>query len=181
MGLGLFAASSFLDVHLDGNFAGPQLFWPNLVRAVGQALVMTPLSALATSGIDPKEAGSASALFNMTRNLGGAIGIAALQTFLTKREQFHSNVIMAHVTPFAEATRDRMASLQAYFLAHGTTDPGQAWHEAVVQVGRTVRAQAYFLAYGDAFALLGAGLVIALLAAFLLKKPASTAGAAGAH
>src|SRR4051795_11941248 len=179
--LGLFAASSFLDVHLDGNFAGPELFWPNLVRAVGQALVMTPLSALATSGIDPKEAGSASALFNMTRNLGGAIGIAALQTFLTKREQFHSNIIMAHVTPFAEATRDRMDSLQAYFLAHGATDPGQAWHEAVVQVGRTVRAQAYFLAYGDAFALLGAGLVIALLAAFLLRKPASTAGAAGAH
>ena len=41
----------------------------------------------------------------MMRNLGGAIGIAVLQTFLTKREQFHSNVLVPSVSPFDEATR----------------------------------------------------------------------------
>src|SRR4051794_18566239 len=181
IGFALFATSNFMNITMTNDYATDQLFWPNIVRALGQALVMAPLSAVATAGVEPENAGSASGLFNMMRNLGGAVGIAALQTFLTKREQYHSNVLMAHVTPFAEATRDRMASLQAYFLAHGATNPGQAWHEAAVQVGRTVRAQAYFLAYGDAFALLGAGLLIALLAAFLLRKPASTAGAASAH
>ena len=54
-----------------------QLLWPNIVRAFGQALVFAPLSAIATAGIEPENAGSASALFNMMRNLGGAIGIAA--------------------------------------------------------------------------------------------------------
>ncbi len=45
-----------------------------------------------------ENAGSASALFNMMRNLGGAVGIAGLQTFLTKREQFHSNILTNSVT-----------------------------------------------------------------------------------
>jgi MFS transporter, DHA2 family, multidrug resistance protein len=73
-----------------GDYARDQLFWPNIV---GQALVFTPLSAIATAGIEQENAGSASALFNMMRNLGGEVGIASLQTFLTKRKQFHSNIL----------------------------------------------------------------------------------------
>ena len=94
----------------------------------------------------------------MMRNLGGAIGIAALQTFLTKREQFHSNVM----TPSRLAVRRGDARpdglTQPTSSPTASTDPAEAWHEAVVAVGRTVRAQAYFLAFGDTFALLGAGL-----------------------
>jgi DHA2 family multidrug resistance protein len=183
IGLGflLFAGSSFMDMALDSNFAGPQLFWPNIIRAVGQALLLTPLAMMASAGIEPEHAGSASALFNMMRNLGGAIGIAILQTALTKREQFHSSMIMRHVTPFADATRLRIDHLQHYFMSHGLTDSGQAWHEAVVAVGRAVRSQAFFLAYGDAFALMGAGLLVALLLSLFLARPASTGGGAGAH
>ncbi|MFX5397196.1 hypothetical protein ABTD40_20130, partial [Acinetobacter baumannii] len=88
--------------------------WPNIVRAVGQALAFAPLSAVATAGIEAENAGSASALFNMMRNLGGAIGIAALQTLLTKREQYHSNVLMQSVSLLEEATRSRIAQLTQY-------------------------------------------------------------------
>ena len=101
-----------------------QLFWPNMVRAVGQALCFAPLSAVATAGIEAENAGSASALFNMMRNLGGAIGIAALQTFLTKREQFHSNVLTQSVSLFEQATRTRIDQLTQYFLNHGVLRPG---------------------------------------------------------
>jgi hypothetical protein len=51
---------------------------PNVVRALGQAVVMTPISAIAMVGIASTEAGAASGLFNMMRNLGGAIGTAAV-------------------------------------------------------------------------------------------------------
>ncbi|HZT19021.1 MAG TPA: MDR family MFS transporter, partial [Dongiaceae bacterium] len=81
-GLLLFAASNFLNVRLNPLIAGDQLLLPNLVRALGQALVLTPLAAVASAGIEKENAGSASALFNMMRNLGGALGIALLQTFL---------------------------------------------------------------------------------------------------
>lgn len=85
-GFALFAASNFINIAMTADTGADQLLWPNIVRALGQALVMTPLSAIATVGIERENAGPASALFNMTRNLGGAIGIAALQTLQQKRE-----------------------------------------------------------------------------------------------
>ena len=93
LGFGLFALSNFMNVALSTDIAADQLLLPNIVRAIGQALVLTPLTALASAGIEAENTGSASALLNVMRNLGGAIGIALLQTFLTKREQFHSNVL----------------------------------------------------------------------------------------
>jgi DHA2 family multidrug resistance protein len=179
VGFALFATSCFMNLWISSDYSGDQLFAPNLVRAVGQALVMTPLSALATGGIERAFAGSASAMFNMMRNLGGSIGIAALETFVTKREQFHSNVITTHVSLVNAATRQRIASLQAYFMANGTSDAGTAWHAAVVQIGRTVRAQSYLLAYSDAFFLMGAALLAALVTSMGMRK--SSGSGAGAH
>jgi DHA2 family multidrug resistance protein len=180
VGFALFAASNFMNVEMTGDYAADQLLWPNIVRAVGQALVFAPLSAIATAGIEKANADSASALFNMTRNLGGAIGIAALQTFLTKREQFHSNVLVQSVSLFAEATRARLDDLTRYFLAHGASGHAEAWHQAIVAIGQTVRRQAYVMAFSDAFYVIGAALVVALIVTLLLGKP-DRLEAGGAH
>ena len=180
VGFALFAASNFMNIDMTSNYAADQLLWPNIVRAIGQALVLTPLSAIATAGIEKVNAGSASALFNMMRNLGGAVGIAALQTFLTKREQFHSNILTQAVSPFEEATRARIEALSGYFMRHGVTDHAAAAHKAAVAIGGVVRQQAYVMAFSDTFYLLGAGLVVALAATLLLKK-ADHAEAGGAH
>jgi MFS transporter, DHA2 family, multidrug resistance protein len=179
LGLMVFAVSCFMNVHLDANYSGPQLFVPDVVRAFGQALVMTPLSAVAMVGIQPGEAGAASGLFNMLRNLGGAVGTAAIETFVTKREQYHSFIINGHVSLLQPATVQRLTGLQQYFIAHGVPDPLAAMHRAIIAVGETIRAQATLMAYADAFALLGVVLVAAVLAVALLRKGA--ASAAGAH
>jgi DHA2 family multidrug resistance protein len=180
IGFALFAASNFMNIHMTGDTGADQLLWPNIVRAIGQALAFAPLSAVATAGIEPENAGSASALFNMMRNLGGAIGIAALQTFLTKREQFHSNILTDSVSLFEEATRARLAGLTTYFLNHGISDLATAQHKAVVAVALRVRQQANIMAFGDTFYLLGIALVIALIATLMLKKPSHLSGG-GAH
>lgn len=179
VGFALFAASNFMNIAMNADYAGDQLLWPNVVRAIGQALVLAPLAAIATAGIEHVNAGSASALFNMMRNLGGAFGIAVLQTLLTKREQFHSNVLTQSVSLFEGATRARIEHLTAYFLSHGIADHAAAWHQAVVAIGRVVRQQAYLMAFGDTFYLLGAGLVVAMAATLLLKKPDHLAAGGG--
>ena len=181
VGFVLFAASNFMNVHITADTAADQLLLPNIVRAFGQALVFAPLSAVATAGIEAANAGSASALFNMVRNLGGAIGIAGLQTFLSKREQFHSNILTTSVSGFAEATRTRIDQLTSYFLAHGTSDPAVATHKAIVAVAARVRQQANVMAFGDTFALLGTALVLALVATLLLRKPAPGQAVGTAH
>jgi DHA2 family multidrug resistance protein len=170
-GFALFAASNFMNVFMTPDYGSDQLFWPNVVRAIGQALAFAPLSAVATAGIEAENAGSASGLFNMMRNLGGAVGIAMLQTFLTKREQFHSNVLNQSVSLLEQATRTRIDQLTQYFLDHGIADRTEASHEAVVAIGHIVQKQAFILAFSDTFYLIGAALIVALMAALLLKKP----------
>jgi DHA2 family multidrug resistance protein len=171
VGFALFAASNFMNIYMTNDYATDQLFWPNVVRAIGQALVLTPLSVVATAGIEPENADTASALFNMMRNLGGAIGIATLQTLLTKREQYHSNILTQSVSLFEEATRSRIEQLTQYFVNHGVIDRVDAVHRAYVAVGHIVQKQAFILAFSDTFYALGAALIIALLAGLLLKKP----------
>jgi DHA2 family multidrug resistance protein len=179
VGFFLFAASCFLNIHMDQDYSGPQLLVPNLVRAMGQARVLTPLSSLATAGIELENAGSASSLFNMMRNLGGSIGIAALQTLVTKREQFHSAMLTPYVSLLNEPTRQRITALQQYFMTSGAVDPATAWHNAVVVIGRGMRTQSYFLAYSDTFLVMGCALLLAIAAVVLMKRSASLAG--GGH
>jgi DHA2 family multidrug resistance protein len=180
IGFALFAASNFMNITMTNDYAADQLLWPNVVRAIGQALVFAPLSAVATAGIESENAGSASALFNMMRNLGGAIGIAALQTLLTKREQYHSNVLMQSVSVFEQATRTRIEQLTQYFVNHGVIDRVDAVHRAYVAIGKIVQKQAFILAFSDTFYVLGAALIVALLAGLLLTKP-DRLDAGGAH
>jgi len=180
VGFALFAASNFMNIYMTADYASDQLFWPNVVRAVGQALVFAPLSSVATAGIEAENAGSASGLFNMMRNLGGAVGIAMLQTFLTKREQYHSNVLMQSVSLLEQATRARIEKLTQYFMSHGIADHADASHRAVIAIGKIVQKQAFILAFSDTFYVLGAALIVALLAGLLLKKPDRLDGS-GAH
>jgi MFS transporter, DHA2 family, multidrug resistance protein len=180
LGLGLFAASSFMNINLSFDVAGDQLMFPNIVRAVGQALMLTPISAITTSGIGPADAGAASGLSNMLRNLGGAIGTAVLATILTKREQFHSNIIGQSVTVYRDEVRQRITDLTNYFVSHGISDPAAAKHQAIVAIGNTVKRQALIMGFSDTFAVVGVILAIAVVALLFARKAKGGAGG-GAH
>jgi MFS transporter, DHA2 family, multidrug resistance protein len=179
-GIALFAVSSFMNLTLSPDTAGDQLLLPNIVRAVGQALIITPLSSITTAGTAPAEAGAASGLANMLRNLGGAIGTATLATVLTKREQFHSNIIGQSVTLYRDEVRERIDQLTNYFLAHGISDVATAKHQAIVAIGNAVRRQALTMGFSDAFAIVGVVLAIAAVALLFTRKVRPGAGA-GAH
>jgi DHA2 family multidrug resistance protein len=177
-GYSLFISGSLLAMFLSDDFSGPEFLGSSLVRAFAQAMTMAPLSAIAIAGIEPQFAGSASALFNATRNLGGALGIALLQTLLTKREQFHSNVLSSQVTLFSPATRQRLERLANYFMAHGASDRGFAYQEAVVVTGRAIRHQAFLLGFSDTIIIQSAVLVLGLAAVVFLRGDSKPAGEA---
>jgi DHA2 family multidrug resistance protein len=181
VGIGIFAASCFMNITLSPNTAGDQLLIPNIVRAIGQALVLTPISTITTAGIAPYEAGAASGLSNMLRNLGGAVGTAMLATVLTKREQFHSNIVGQSVTLYREEVRQRITELTNYFLSHGVSDPAAAQHQAIVALGNIVKRQALIMGFSDTFALIGIVLVVAAVALLLAGKVKVGAAGGGAH
>jgi len=172
IGFFLFGLSAFMNMRLGPDVSGPEFFLPNIIRALGQSIVFPPITLIVATGIPLKDTGSGSSLFNMMRNLGGAIGIAVVQTFVSNREQFHASIMNGQVSLLDPATRQRLALLQHFFMAHGINTAAAARHEAIVAVGRIVQAQATYMAYGDAFGLLGCFMMVALGASFFLEKPA---------
>ena len=180
VGMTLFAASCFMNTQMSLNYAGDQLFVPNIIRAIGQALMLAPLSAVSLGSVAPQDAAAASGISNMMRNLGGAVGTALLATIATKREQFHSNIIGQSVDLAREEVRQRIAEMTNYFMAHGTADPAAAHHQAIIALGNIVKRQALVLGYSDTFAVLGFVLVLAGIAILLTGKPKGAA-AGGAH
>lgn len=176
-GYALFILGSLLATRLSGDFSGPQFIFSSLVRAVAQSVVMMPMTALAIAGIEREHAPSASALFNMVRNLGGAIGIAVLQTFLTHREQFHSDILTSEVSLLGAAARERLGHLTAFFLQHTTADPVIARQEAAIATGRVLHRQALIMGFSDTIIFQSVLLGLALVAVCFFKK--AGAGSAG--
>jgi DHA2 family multidrug resistance protein len=74
---------------------------------------------------------------------------------ITKREQYHDNVLVNSLSNFSEATRQRISDLRHYFLTHGVADAAVAQHEAIVAIGRAARRQAFVMSYADVFMIIG--------------------------
>ena len=178
-GLVIFAYSCFMNTAMSPDYAGDQLFIPNIVRAIGQAMVLTPLTSVTTGDLAPQDVAAASGISNMLRNLGGAIGTAVLATVITKREQFHSNIIGQSVTLGREEVRNRIAQTTDYFLAHGVSDPAAAHKQAIVALGKAVKHQALVMGFSDTFAVIGVVLVLAAVAVVLTRR--ANGAASGAH
>jgi MFS transporter, DHA2 family, multidrug resistance protein len=179
-GLMIFAYSCFMNTAMSPDYAGDQLWIPNIVRAIGQAMVLTPLTSVTTSDIAPQDAAAASGISNMFRNLGGAIGTAALATVITKREQFHSNIIGQSVTLGRDEVRNRIAQTTDFFMAHGVPDPAAAHQQSIIALGNAVRHQALVMGFSDTFVVIGVVLVLAATAVAFTRK-AKGSGDAVAH
>ncbi len=181
LGLMLFAYSSFMNTTMSLDYSGDQFWIPNIIRAIGQALTLAPLSNVSLGSVAPQDAAAASGISNMMRNLGGAIGTAVLATIVTKREQFHSNIIGQSVDLGREEVRGRIAGLTNYFLSHGVADPTTAHAQAIVALGKLVKRQALVLGFSDTFMVLGVVLLLSAAAILLTRKPKAAAAGGGAH
>ena len=111
-GFAIMALGCWMGAHLNAD-AGRNVIIPSIVvRGIGQPLIMVALSVLAVKGLDKAQAGSASALISMLRNLGGAIGTALLTQLVSLRERFHSERIGETLTIFDGALQQRLGGGQ---------------------------------------------------------------------
>jgi DHA2 family multidrug resistance protein len=180
-GLMLFAYSSFMNTTMSLDYSGDQFWIPNIIRAIGQALTLAPLSNVSLGSVAPQDAAAASGISNMMRNLGGAIGTAVLATIVTKREQFHSNIIGQSVDLGREEVRSRIAEMTNYFLSHGVADPAAAHAQAIIALGKVVKRQALVLGFSDTFMVLGVVLLLSAAAILMTRKTKAVTGGGGAH
>src|SRR5690606_23311706 len=157
----LFATGSFLSGSLNPDFAGDQFIAIQILRAMGQPLVLVPLSIIATAMIPPSQAGSASSLYNILRNLGGAMGIAMLATVLDSRAAYYFDILRSHVTPGNPAAAERLTLLTEHL--------GSA-EAALRLLDGQVRQQAQIMAYNDAFHAIAVMLGFSLLCIIMPRR-----------
>lgn len=170
IGFALFGISSFYSGVLNPDFAGEQFNHIQIVRALGQPLIMVTISLIATAYIQPQDAGSASSLFNILRNLGGAIGIALLATLLDSRAKTYFDYLREALVPGNAAVDERLSLL---------TEQLGSQQAALAKLSEITHQQATIMAYNDAFHFVGLALAISMLAVLLTRKlPAGATGGA---
>jgi len=160
LGFGLFGLASFSSGVLNPDFAGDQFNRIQIIRALGQPLIMVTISLIATAYILAQDAGSASSLFNILRNLGGAIGIALLATLLDARTKTYFDYLREAIVPSNPQVAERMATLTEKF-GNETA--------ALGKLSEIAHQQAQIMAYNDAFHFVGLALGISMVAILLTK------------
>jgi DHA2 family multidrug resistance protein len=156
------------------------LFYPLLWRGVGTVMMFLPLS-LATLGSLPKQdVAAGSGFYNLTRQLGGSIGIAVLTTLLDRREAFHRAILAENISSYDWATQERLSALASGLQNRGV-DAATAQDRALALLDQTLNLQAALLSFEDIFWVVGLAFMLSLPLVLLLGKGRAGAGAAGVH
>jgi DHA2 family multidrug resistance protein len=175
LGLGFvgFAAGTWMATGITRDWDFGELLWPQILRGVSLMLCMVTINNIALGTLSPDRLKNASGLFNLTRNLGGAIGLALINTALNDRMDLHLVRLHEQVTWSGYAALDRMEGLKASLGQLGS-DAGGA---ALKVMAGTVRTQALVMSFADVFLILTVLFLAMATATLMIQRPRATTGA----
>jgi MFS transporter, DHA2 family, multidrug resistance protein len=176
-GLAMFGGGLWWLAHLTVDSAFWELFWPQALRGASMMFIMLQVNQIALGRLPPAALKNASGLYNLMRNLGGAVGLTLINTLATSRLAAHTQHLQAQVTWSRSATTQALDSMTHMFAA---TKSGDAHLAALKQMALMVQRQALTLTYNDVLLLMAGAFFVALPLTLLLAKPAQGA-AAEAH
>jgi len=145
------------------------LFWPLIIRSFGTVLMFLPLNLATLGPIPTKDVSAAAGFFNLTRQLGGSVGVALLTTMLAQRQAFHRNVLVEKLAYADPKTWDRVTTFAHAFVAKGF-DEATAHLKALRVLDGAVDVQAAIMSFGDTFWLTAATFVLTLPLVLLLGR-----------
>ena len=176
----LFAAFAWVSSTVSVDVSRQDFFFPFALRAIGMSMVQLPLINQAVAGLQPKDYASGIALNNMTRQLGGAFGIAMANNYVSHQYAQHRTDLVSNLTQGAAAFTERTNNIAQNFINKGGNDVGTATTKAYGMISNAVDRQAHYLAYLDTFRLVALFFIVVIpLVVFLrTKKTAPTDQAA---
>lgn len=177
MGFGGFALGTWSMTQMTADWDFYELLAPQILRGVSLMICMVPINNVALGTLSPDRIRNASGLFNLTRNLGGAVGLAVINTILTQRSQEHYLRLSEHVQWGNPEAVERMNSMAANYSAHGLDGPAIA----VKQMAGMVQQQAYILSFIDIFVLLTGLFGTLVLCVLAIRKPQGAVRGGGGH
>lgn len=168
-GLGLFAMSMWDFSPITHDWGAKELMLPQALRGIAQQLAVPPAVTLTLGGLAPARLKHASGLFNLMRNLGGAIGIAACATILNDRTNLHFTRLAEHLNSTNESLNQWLFQVGNNFAALGQSgDVGvtASLHQLWLLTFREAQTQTY----GDAFLMIMVCFIIATTMVPLMRK-----------
>lgn len=175
MGCGflLFAAGTWQASFITKDWTFGELLVPQVLRGAALMLCMVPINNLSLGTLPPERMKNAAGLYNLTRNLGGAVGLALINTLLNDRTDLHMQRLREAVAWGRPRAEETLAGLTQQFQSLGS----DAELAAIKQMAAMVRREAFVMALGDVFFALSVLFVSMLLLVPLMRRPKTAAGA----
>lgn len=166
----MLAVSMFQLMTMNVDTGPSDLIIPLMIRGGALACMFLPLTLSALAGLPPQEVGYASGIFNLSRQVGGSIGIAFLSTQLDHRIAIHTANLTNHVSLSEPVTQTRLLMAQQHLVARGVP-PIQAFFESIGFINASIARQAATLSFEDGFRIIGTLFLVALPLLIFLRKP----------
>ena len=171
IGIGLFAVAMYLTAGLTNQAGFVELFVPQVLRGMALMMCYIPANLIALSSVPQDKLKNAAGLYNLTRDLGGAIALATIGTVMNNRLHFHWNRLIEDINPARPAVQ-HFLDMQSNRL--DALVPGDTGRAAVKLLANLVQREALVMTYNDALMLLCSLFVAALLLIPLVRRPQAT-------
>jgi DHA2 family multidrug resistance protein len=134
------------------------------------AFLFVPIQTVSYAGVPVQKYNQVSGIMNLSRNIGGDLGIAFVTTLVARRSQVHQAVLAAHATAYDPTYQSRIVGLTRAFERAGGSSI-EAAHRATAMMYRQVLLQANQLAYLDAIKILAIAAACMVPIVWLAKRP----------
>jgi len=175
VGLSVFSLSTWLATGITGDWSFGELILPQIFRGFGLMCCMLPINNLALGTLPPARIKNASGIYNLTRNLGGAVGLAGINTVLNWRLDLHLARLHEQVSANNPQAQQWLDALTGAYSRSG----GDASVMALKRLSLMVRGQATVMAFADLFLVMTVMFVCLLPLIAVLRRPQPMKAPAG--
>ncbi len=178
MGLACFGGGLYLNSAITAEWGYWDMFLPQAVRGMALMLCFLPINQLSLGTLPHEEVQNASGLYNLMRNLGGAIGLAVINNEIVSRNALHHLRLAERITAARAVVQDQLNALSDRFDSRFATDAVGAARALIEQ--RLMR-QSLVLNFDDVLLMMASVFVLALLLMPFVRKVDPAAAAGGGH
>ncbi|MFL6604492.1 MAG: DHA2 family efflux MFS transporter permease subunit [Steroidobacteraceae bacterium] len=176
IGLACFALGIWSFTPITHEWGWREFLLPQALRGFAQQFAIAPTVTLTLGGLAPERLKLASGLFNLMRNLGGAIGIAACGTVLNDRTNLHFLRLAEHLTAANPAAVNLLSSTSGHYANTFAGDAGHGNLLALQRLWSLTYREALVQTFSDAFFLIAICFVVATLMVPLMRKAVAPSG-----
>jgi DHA2 family multidrug resistance protein len=170
IGLGTFAVAMYWTASLTSQSGYWELFGPQVLRGVALIFCYLPANLIALGSLSQDKLKNGASLYNLTRDLGGAIALATIGTIMTHRLNFHWSRLIENINPARPVVQQYLDAQANHFEPMIPGDPSRA---AIQMLGNLVHREALVLTFNDVIMLLGGMFVLGVMLMPMVRRPRS--------